>query len=237
MIRPCPTEPEPDRPEPDPIAAVRTEPVVLVPDHGLVLLIGASGAGKSTFAARHFRPTEILSSDAFRGLVSDDEADQRATPAAFEVLGRVAAHRLRRGRLSVVDATNLRRADRRGLLKLAQDSHRPAAAIVFDLPLELCQERNFRRAERSVDPATVERHATQLQAALSGADPFAGEGFAAITILRDVAAVDGARVIREPGMAAVRAAETAEHGAAGSTSTNDQAVRRARSGGRPDRRA
>ena len=55
-----------------------------LPELSLVALVGASGSGKSTFARKHFRPTEILSSDYFRGLVSDDENDQSSTPDAFD---------------------------------------------------------------------------------------------------------------------------------------------------------
>ena len=69
-----------------------------IPESALVVLIGPSGAGKSTFARHHFRPTEVLSSDACRALVADDEADQAATPAAFEVLHCIAAKRLAAGR-------------------------------------------------------------------------------------------------------------------------------------------
>src|SRR5215212_8059039 len=119
---------------------------VVVPARGLVVLIGASGAGKSTFARRHFSPTEVLSSDAFRALVADDEADQSATPAAFDILTRLLAHRLRRGRLSVVDATNILPADRRSLLRLAAIARRPTVAIVFDVADAVTQARNAGRA-------------------------------------------------------------------------------------------
>ncbi|MGH9639585.1 MAG: AAA family ATPase, partial [Bryobacteraceae bacterium] len=83
-----------------------------IPDPSLVLLIGAAGAGKSTFAHKHFRFSEILSSDQCRALVSDDENDQSATPAAFEVLRCILVRRLRLGRLTVVDATNVQRKAR-----------------------------------------------------------------------------------------------------------------------------
>ena len=79
---------------------------ITVPAMGLVVLIGISGSGKSTFARTHFKPTEVVSSDFCRGLVADDENDQSATPDAFDVLHYIVSTRLRRGLLTVVDATN-----------------------------------------------------------------------------------------------------------------------------------
>ncbi|MFJ4786659.1 AAA family ATPase [Streptomyces sp. NPDC088794] len=70
-------------------------------------LVGASGSGKSTFAHRHFKPTEVISSDFCRGLVSDDENDQGATKDAFDVLHYIAGKRLAAGRRTVVDSTSL----------------------------------------------------------------------------------------------------------------------------------
>ena len=72
---------------------------IKIPDLCLVVLVGASGSGKSTFAARHFAPTEIVSSDFCRALVSDDPNDQTATRAAFEVLHTIASKRLESGAL------------------------------------------------------------------------------------------------------------------------------------------
>ena len=78
-----------------------------IPELSLVVLIGPSGCGKSTFAMKHFKPTEVLSSDGFRALVSDNENDQSATDDAFAALHFLGARRLARGRLTVVDATNV----------------------------------------------------------------------------------------------------------------------------------
>src|SRR6059058_6094653 len=97
--------------------------VIILPDPCLVVLIGPSGAGKSSFARRHFRPTEVLSSDFCRGLVADDENDQAATPAAFDVLHFVAAKRLAAGRVTVVDATNVQPEARKPLVVLAREYH------------------------------------------------------------------------------------------------------------------
>ena len=86
-----------------------------IPDFALIVLIGASGSGKSTFAARHFKPTEIISSDYCRGLVSDDETDQSATADAFDPGARHRGNRLKRPASTVIDATNVRAADSQSL--------------------------------------------------------------------------------------------------------------------------
>ncbi|MEG5040586.1 MULTISPECIES: AAA family ATPase, partial [unclassified Microcoleus] len=96
---------------------------ITFPELSLVVLIGASGSGKSTFARQHFLPTEIISSDYCRGLVSDDENNQAATADAFEVLHLIAAKRLAAGKLTVIDATNVQPESRKSLLELARKYH------------------------------------------------------------------------------------------------------------------
>ena len=105
-----------------------------IPKLSLVVLIGSSGSGKSTFARKHFLPSEVLSSDYCRGLVSDNENEQSATVDAFEVLHFIAAKRLARARLTVVDATNVQTEARAPLVHLARQYHCLPVAIVFDLP-------------------------------------------------------------------------------------------------------
>src|SRR5262245_38832305 len=104
-----------------------------VPDLCLVVLIGPSGSGKSTFAARQFRPTEVLSSDHYRAVVSDDANDQGATTAAFDALHHIAGLRLALGRLTVIDATNVKAQDRAPLVKLARDHDVLPVAIVLNV--------------------------------------------------------------------------------------------------------
>jgi protein phosphatase len=123
-----------------------------IPELCLVALVGASGSGKSTFAKTRFKPTEILSSDFFRGLVSDDETDQSATSAAFDSLYYIAGKRLDAGRLTVIDATNVQKKDRGEVLRLAREQNVLAAAIVFDMPQSLCVERNRARPDRNFGP-------------------------------------------------------------------------------------
>ena len=124
--------------------------ILSIPELSLVLLIGASSSGKSTFAHRHFKPTEILSSDFCRALVSDDENDMAATEAAFDVLRYVVAKRLESERLVVVDATNVKSDDRKPLVALAREYHVLPVAIVFDVPQKVCHFRNQERADRNL---------------------------------------------------------------------------------------
>src|ERR1700733_9919003 len=130
------------------------------PELSLVVLIGASGSGKSTFARKHFLPTEVISSDYCRALVSDDENDLAATNDAFEVLHFIAAKRLAAGRLTVVDATNVKPEDRKGLIDLARQFHCLPVAIVLNVPEKVCQDRNEVRTDRRLGAHVAHR---QLQ--------------------------------------------------------------------------
>ncbi|MGZ8562781.1 MAG: AAA family ATPase, partial [Candidatus Limnocylindria bacterium] len=157
-----------------------------LPVGAMVALVGPSGAGKTTFAARHFAPTQVLSSDAFRGIVSDDPRDQTATDGAFELLHAALALRLARGRLTVVDATNVEGWARERLLAEARRYGRAAVAIVFDLPLAICLERTEARADRRVPSASIRRQHARMRASLDG---LAGEGFASVVTLASPEAV------------------------------------------------
>jgi protein phosphatase len=139
-----------------------------VPELCLVVLIGPSGAGKSTFARQHFLPTEVLSSDACRALVSDDANDQEATRPAFEVLHFIASKRLAAGRLTVVDATNVQPEARKPLVQLARDHDLLPVAIVLDLPESLCQARNRARPDRDFGEHVIRRQHQQLHRSLRG---------------------------------------------------------------------
>lgn len=172
-------------------------PTVRLPDPSLVVLIGPAGSGKSTLAARHFRSEEILSSDAYRKLVSGDEADQRVSALAFRRLYADVTDRLRARRLSVVDATNVTRQARRTLLVQAQEAGVPAVAIVLDLPAAVVHARNAGRAARVVDLAVVERHLATLRETLD-AGSLASEGFDLVVVLDDPALVDTLRFERRP---------------------------------------
>ncbi len=163
---------------------------ITIPEFSLVVLVGPSGAGKSSFAREHFRPTEVISSDFCRGLVSDDENDQAATEDAFQVLHYIAAKRLARGKLIVIDATNVQPESRKSLLKLAREYHCLAIAIVFNLPNSICHERNRLRPNRNFGPHVVRNQAMQLRKSLRG---LKDEGFHNVFILNtpeQVAAVE-----------------------------------------------
>jgi protein phosphatase len=171
---------------------------IVIPDPCLVVLVGASGAGKSRFAGRWFDAPEILSSDAFRARVGRGEDDQRATRRAFGALHSALAERLGRGLLTVVDATNIRPADRLALVRRSVDVRLPAVAIVLDLALEECLAGDLARIGRRVGPAVVTKQWTLLGRLVDLDHPLAGEGFAAVHRLVGRAGVDGATVRREP---------------------------------------
>ena len=161
-------------------------------DPTLVVLVGAAGSGKSTFAARHFDPSEVLSSDAFREILTGDAADQRATKTAFSIIHREVTKRLAAGRTVVVDATNVEVHARRGLLTRARLAGAPAVAIVFALPGDVVLAWNATRHGRVVDPAIVERHLHRLEAAL----PVRDEGFADVVVIRTPADADAIEIVR-----------------------------------------
>ena len=168
---------------------------ISIPDLCLVALVGASGSGKSSFAKRHFKPTEVLSSDFCRGLVSDDENDQAATKDAFEVLNFIAAKRLAAGRLVVVDATNVQKEARKPLVALAREHDVLAAAIVLDLPEAVCRERNRSRPDRDFGPHVVRNQVRGLHRSLRG---LKREGFRHVAVLSSPEEVEAAVVTRRP---------------------------------------
>ncbi|QWC84504.1 polynucleotide kinase-phosphatase [Nocardioidaceae bacterium] len=165
-----------------------------VPQAGLVLLVGVSGSGKSSFAARHFLPTEVVSSDTCRGLVADDENDQSATPDAFEVLEFIVGVRLRRGLLTVVDATNVQGPARASLVRLAKSHDVLVDAIVLDVPERLAIDRNRSRPDRAFGDHVVTRQQRDLTRSMRR---IRKEGFRRVHVLRGAEEIDTVTIDRE----------------------------------------
>ena len=168
---------------------------IQIPELSLVVLIGPSGCGKSSFGRRHFLPTEVVSSDACRGLVSDNENDQSVTNAAFDLLHTIVRKRLALGRLTVIDATNVQPEARKSLIELAREYHVLPAAIVFNLPEKLCHERNVARPDRQFGPHVVRNQAQQMRRSLRGLER---EGFRYVFKLSTPEEVEAVAVERTP---------------------------------------
>lgn len=168
---------------------------ITIPELSLVLLIGSSGSGKSTFAKKHFKATEVISSDFCRGLVSDDENELSATNDAFEVLHFIAAKRLARGKFTVIDATNVQPEARKPLVALARQYHCLPVAIVLNVPEDVCHERNRNRPERSFGKHVIKQHASQLKRSLRHLEQ---EGFRHILILDTPEKIEQAVIERAP---------------------------------------
>jgi protein phosphatase len=168
---------------------------VTIPDFCLVALIGTSGAGKSTFAKRHFKPTEVISSDACRGLVDDDENSLDATADAFALVHAIAEIRLKRRKLLVIDATNVRQEDRAHLVRLAKKHHALCVAIVLNPGEDVCRERNTSRPDRQFGPHVIRQQTANLKRKIRGLDR---EGFRYVHELRSVDAIDAVEIVRTP---------------------------------------
>lgn len=166
-----------------------------IPDFALVVLIGASGSGKSTFAAKHFLPTEIISSDHCRGLVSDNETDQSASADAFDLVRTIAEKRLKRRKLAVIDATNVRAADRKGWIDVARRWHALPVALVIEPGIDICIERNKSRPDRQFGGQVVQRMVAEIRKGLRGLQR---EGFRQVWQLSTPESVEAATVARQP---------------------------------------
>ena len=168
---------------------------VKIPELSLVVLIGPSGSGKSSFARKHFKPTEILSSDFCRGLIADDENDQTATGDAFDLLHTIARKRLSRGHLTVIDATNVEAENRKHLIAIAREYHVLPVAIVLNLPARVCNDRNAARPDRQFGQHVVRNQ----QAALRRGLRFLGkEGFRYVYELTSPEEIEQVEIARDP---------------------------------------
>ncbi|RWX64569.1 polynucleotide kinase-phosphatase, partial [Mesorhizobium sp. M2A.F.Ca.ET.039.01.1.1] len=166
-----------------------------IPDFALVVLIGSTGSGKSTFAARHFLPTEIVSSDRCRELVCDDETNQDVSADAFELMRDIIGKRLKHRKLAVVDATNVRAADRKAWIELARRWHALPVAIVLDPGVDVCVARNAKRPDRPFGAGVAQRMTMEIRKGLGGLQR---EGFRQVWKLGSEASIDAANVSRQP---------------------------------------
>lgn len=180
-----------------------------IPDPVLVLLIGPSGAGKSTFAAAHFKPTEVVSSDALRAMLADDPADQDASAEAFRVLAILANGRLKRRLMTVIDATNLRADNRNRFRTLAARYGIPTVAIAFDLPPELFAAHNELRPDRVVNAEVVADQTERMQEAMTD---LVSEEYAQLHVFQDADEMRDVVVDRVPALS-LRGASRAPSGA------------------------
>jgi polynucleotide kinase-phosphatase len=162
-----------------------------IPRLALVALVGISGSGKSTFACRHFAPTQVLSSDVFRRMVADDENDQSASGDAFDVLHVVAGKRLKAGRLTVVDATNLQTHARGALIATARAHDVLPVAIVLDVPESVAWERTEARPDRTFGRQVLGRMSRDLRKSLTS---LSREGFRKVHVLRGVDEIESATI-------------------------------------------
>ena len=166
-----------------------------IPEFALVALVGASSSGKSTFAKKHFRETEILSSDHYRGVVSDDENDQSVSAAAFDLLYYAANKRLDLMKMTVIDATNVRSEDRKKILEIAREQNVHSVAIVLNLPERILQDRNMKRPDRTLPENVIRRQTGNLKKSIKR---LKREGFRFVYVLNSQEEIDDVQIVRTP---------------------------------------
>ncbi|APV50204.1 polynucleotide kinase-phosphatase [Betaproteobacteria bacterium GR16-43] len=165
-----------------------------IPELCLVLLVGATSSGKSTFARRHFKPTEVISSDYCRAAITDDENDQASTAEAFDLMHTIIGKRLKLGRLTVADATNVQPNARKGLVALAKQHNVFCAAIVFDLHEKLLLERHAGRKDRAFGDHVIRNQRLDLNRSIRGLER---EGIRFVHVLKDPAEIEATTVGRK----------------------------------------
>jgi protein phosphatase len=175
--------------------SARPTRVYEIPDLCLVALIGPTGSGKSTFAARHFKPTEVLSSDHYRAVVGDDPNDQTISGEAFDAVHYIAGLRLGLRRLVVIDATSVKPQDRTALIRTAREHDVLAVAFVLNIDERICLERNQHRPDRQLGTRVVCSHIQQLRRGMRGLQR---EGFRHVFILNSPEDVEAVTIRRTP---------------------------------------
>jgi protein phosphatase len=169
---------------------------IAIPELSLVVLVGASSSGKSSFARKHFKPSEIVSSDACRAMVGDDENSLAHTDDAFGLARFITAKRLKNGLLTVIDATNVQEEARKDWVRLAREYHVLPVAIVLDTPEKTCRERSALRPDRNLGPHVIPQQVAQLRRSLRRLKV---EGFRHITVLGSPEEADSITgIVRNP---------------------------------------
>lgn len=164
-----------------------------IPEVCLVAMIGATSSGKTQFANKYFRPTEVLSSDFFRAMISDSENDQAISKEAFDLLFYAADKRLTNMKLTVIDATNIHKESRAQIIALARKQNVHAVAIVLNLPEELLQERNRQRPERNLSPKVISAHCREVKKAIRY---LKRDGFRYVYVIDSLEQLENVEIIR-----------------------------------------
>jgi protein phosphatase len=164
-----------------------------IPEFALVAMIGVSSSGKSTFAGKHFLKTEVLSSDFFRGMISDDENDQKVSHDAFDLLYYAAGKRLRLMKTTVIDATNVQQQARKQIIDLARDNNVHSVAIVLDLSEKVLRERNASRPDRGYADSVIRKQRNDLKRSIRN---LRKEGFRFVYVLESEEDIDSAEIVR-----------------------------------------
>ncbi len=170
-----------------------TENIIELPEFCLVAMIGGTSSGKTTFVSKHFKPTEVLSSDFFRLMIADDENAQDVTTDAFDLLFDAADKRLTHMKLTVIDATNVQQHARQRILDLAKKQNVHTAAIVLNLPEKILQERNKERSDRSIPPGVIRQHCIDVKRSIKN---LKREGFRFIFVINSLEELEHTKIIR-----------------------------------------
>jgi len=163
--------------------------LISIPPDALVVLIGAAGSGKSTFASRHFPAAAVVSSDAIRKAKRASGWSKRRNDV-FDDLRAQADARLAEGSLTVLDATNVDWMRRSELIRSARTNGRTAVALVFAIPVEASLLQNRARQD-AVSASTIRRQAAAIERDLDRLDL---EGFSVVQVFRSNAEADAVQV-------------------------------------------
>lgn len=164
-----------------------------IPEFALVAIVGATSSGKTTFANTKFRPTEVLSSDFFRAMISDDENNQNVSHEAFDLLFYAAKKRLDLMKLTVIDATNLQKSSRKQIVDLARENNVHSVAIVLNLPEKVLIERNNARENRGFPEKVIYKHCNDLRRSIRN---LKREGFRYVYVLNSIEDIENAEIVR-----------------------------------------